>query len=134
MLVSIGPTLRVQIGFDSTYRRGQGTRPNLANVEYPALVDTGATTSCIDSTLAGSLNLPIVDRMPVSGAHGSQEVNMHLAQIYIPSLEWSITGIFAGVHLHSGGQPHFALIGRTFLSHFTMVYDGLTGSVIISRP
>ena len=57
---------------------------------------------------------------------------MHLAQVRIPSLGFTIYGAFAGVHLAAGGQPHKALIGRTFLRAFTMVYKGGTGTVTIS--
>jgi hypothetical protein len=35
--------------------------------------------------------------------------------------------------LLAGGQNHAALIGRTFLRHFTMTYEGRTGTVIISN-
>ena len=95
-------------------------------------MDTGAIESCIDSALASTLNLPIVDRQPVAGAHGSGEVNTHLAQIYVPALGVTVYGAFAGVHLTAGGQPHYALIGRTFLRNFTMVYKGRTGAVTLS--
>jgi hypothetical protein len=97
------------------------------------LVDTGAGESCIDNLLAGQLNLPIVDRRPISGVHGAHIVNMYLAQIHVPSLAFTIYGAFAGVDLAAGGQVHKALIGRTFLQNFTMVYEGLTGSVKLSR-
>jgi hypothetical protein len=49
-----------------------------------ALVDTGATESCIDSMLATQLGLPVADKRMVAGIHGSQEVSFHLAQIHIP--------------------------------------------------
>jgi predicted aspartyl protease len=97
-----------------------------------ALVDTGAGESCIDSALAAQLNLPIVDRRLISGAGGTHEVNMHLAQVAVPSLGVTIYGAFAGVHLAAGGQTHFALIGRTFLQNFTMLYEGKTGTVVLS--
>lgn len=133
-LVQFGPTLQVRIGFDPAYRDGH--TPNLANTEYHALVDTGASESCIDSSIATTVDLPIIDRQKVSGAHGSAEVNIHLAQIFIPVLGVVLSGKFAGVHLHAGGQPHSALMGRTLLRHVTMAYNGITGSVTIaySRP
>jgi hypothetical protein len=59
---------------------------------------------------------------------------MYLAQIHVPSLLFTIHGAFAGVELAAGGQVHKALIGRTFLQNFTMVYEGTTGTVKISRP
>jgi predicted aspartyl protease len=97
-----------------------------------ALVDTGATESCIDSQLALNLNLPIVDRRKISGTYGPHEVNIHLAQVHVPSLNFTVYGAFAGVHLAAGGQPHKALIGRTFLRHYTMIYEGRTGNVTLS--
>ena len=124
----------VDIGFDPSFEMVDGKhappKPGVTGIR--ALVDTGAGESCIDSALAAELNLPIVDRRMVSGAHGSQEVNMHLAQVRVPSLNFTIYGAFAGVHLAAGGQVHQALIGRTFLNSFTMVYEGITGTVTIS--
>ena len=133
LLVRFGPTLGVRIGFDQNYSPGGIFPPNLPEKLWPALVDTGATFSCIDSTLANELQLPIVDRQSVSGVHGKQELNLHLAHIYVPSLHFITYGMFFGVHLVSGGQPHSALIGRSFLKDFNMVYNGKTGTVTLSR-
>jgi hypothetical protein len=55
-----------------------------------------------------------------------------MAQIHVPALEHTIYGLFAGVHLAAGGQRHRALLGRTFLHSFTMIYEGATGTVILS--
>ena len=132
-LVRFGPTIYVRIGLDVEYQLGNAAQPDLPSDRIPALVDTGALESCIDSTLAIGLSLPVVDRRRVAGAHGAGEVNYHLAQIYIPDLEATISGLFAGVHLAAGGQHHSALIGRTFLRHFTMAYEGRTGIVTISN-
>ncbi len=63
---------------------------------------------------------------------GRLKVNMHLGQIFIPRLQFTIFGQFAGVNLIAGGQGHHALIGRTFLKNFTMFYDGRTGEVVIT--
>jgi len=131
LLVFYGPTIVVDIGFDPTFKNGIPI-PGLKGIK--ALVDTGATESCIDSMLATQLNLPIVDKRTTSGCHGAQLVNMHLAQVYFPALNFSITGAFAGVHLAAGGQYHRALIGRTFLRHYKMSYNGKTGEVIIASP
>ena len=54
---------------------------------------------------------------------------MHLAQIHAPELNFTVYGAFAGVLLRAGGQPHAALLGRTFLRRFTMTYEGETGAV-----
>jgi len=132
-LAQFGPTLEVRIGFDPGYRAKSGDIPGLSPKEYNALIDTGAAESCIDSQVAAPLGMPVVDEMPVSGVHGQAVVNVHLGQIHAPALGFTIYGRFCGVHLHAGGQPHSALLGRTFLYHTTMTYQGKTGSVTLSR-
>ncbi len=135
MLVTNGPTLRVTIGFDPGYDpKAANPPPTLPGVILPALVDTGAGDSCIDRLLAAQLRLPVVDRQRVAGVHGAMEVDMHLAQIHVPSLLVTLFGAFAGVDLIASGLIHHALIGRTFLRHFTMAYNGMSGSVVLSRP
>lgn len=134
LLVIHGPTLSVFVGFDPDYEPGPGLIPAIAQgTAFQALVDTGAGESCIDSLLAAKLGLPIVDRMTVAGISGPEEVNVHLAQIHVPALTVTIYGRFAGVHLAKGGQMHEALLGRTFLQDFTMVYEGGTGAVTITH-
>jgi hypothetical protein len=134
LLVSLGPTIQVNIGFDPDYIPALDPPmvpvPGVTSIH--ALVDTGATISCIDNLLAAQLGLPVVDRRPVWGVHGSHETNTYLAQIYVPALEVTVYGEFVGVDLQAGGQVHSALMGRTFLRNFQMTYDGRTGSVVIS--
>ena len=132
-LVLYGPMLVVEIGFDADYRISSGLMPELQSGYVPALVDTGATESCIDSELAENLNLPIVNQEELAGVGGITNVNVHLAQIYVPELDRTIYGRFDGVHLAAGGQPYSALIGRTFLRHYKMNYDGQTGVVILTN-
>jgi predicted aspartyl protease len=131
LLVAHGPTLLVDIGFDQNYV--SGTKPQLAATKLWALVDTGATECCIDSDLAQKLNLPIVDRRQIGGISGRKEVSVYLAHVHVETLNFTMYGQFAGVDLIAGGQRHYALIGRTFLKHFKMVYDGTTGDVELSR-
>jgi predicted aspartyl protease len=133
MLIAHGPTLFVDIGFDPAFLQNSWSVPIPGVTGIQALVDTGAAESCIDSLLAAQLNLPIVDRRTVAGVHGSNLVGMHLAQVRVPSLNFVIYGVFAGVHLVAGGQIHKALLGRTFLQHYTLVYEGRTGMVTLSN-
>ena len=130
-LSAYGPTFYIRIGIDPAYLPG-GPIPNLSPVDLPALVDTGASLSCVDATLAERLQLPLVDRRPVTGVHGPQETNFYAAQFYSPDLDSVVRGLFAGLPLRSSGHLHYALIGRSFLEHFTMVYEGRTGRVVIS--
>ena len=133
MLASIGPTLPVQVGLDLAYEPGGAIRPQLAPDQFPALIDTGAEASCIDAELADTLRLPTVDHQVIAGIHGAAPLNRHLAQMYIPGLDFTMNGRFAGVHLASGGLPYFAIIGRDMLRHLVMIYDGPTGNVSLEH-
>lgn len=131
LLSTLGPTLLVTIGFDKDWRTTSRTPPVAGMQRVEALVDTGASENCIDALVATQVGLPVVDRRPMGGVGGKHRVNMYLAQIHVPTLSLTIWGVFAGVALAAGGQTHKALIGRTFLKHFTMVYEGRTGTVTI---
>ncbi len=131
-LFVIGPTLWVDIGYhpsEDDVQEGQVLPPEARAKEVAALIDTGATTSCIDRALAEELKLPIADRKTLAGVAGEYEANMYLAHIYSPAINWVEYGLFAGVGLEDGGQIHKVLIGRTFLRSFVMIYDGMTGRV-----
>lgn len=134
LLVAHGPTILVDIGFDPKHDPMANPTgipvPGIKSVQ--ALVDTGATECCIDALLAAQLNLPLVNKRQISGVHGSHMANVYLANVHVPTLGVTINGLFAGVNLRAGGQVHSALIGRTFLRHFKMVYEGKTGTVIIT--
>jgi hypothetical protein len=134
LLTAYGPTILVDIGFDPQFDSTKGGVPVPGIQQQYGLVDTGATESCIDSLLASQLNLPVVDKRMTAGAHGAKEVNVHLAQIHVPVLNFTIWGEFAAVDLAAGGQQHRVLLGRTFLRRFKLAYDGPTGDVTITSP
>lgn len=132
-LIQYGPTIDVRIGYDPNYQPSLGRRAQLPPQLHPALVDTGAQETALDAELADSLNLPVLDRRLIAGASGLFESTVYLAQIYIPELDFTIVGPFDSANLAASGQPYSALIGRTFLRHFSMAYEGRTGSVIINN-
>jgi len=115
LLVTLEPTLFVDIGFDPIWKPIVGTTPKPGITAVEALVDTGASESCIDSLLASQLGLPAIDRRPIAGIGGQHIATIYIAQIRVPTLDFIQYGRFAGVDLAAGGQVHKALIGRTFL-------------------
>jgi len=126
-LITFGPTIEVIIGHIAS---DSGTPEQAQSVL--ALVDTGAFDCCIDSRIAESLSLPVVDVCEISGSGGTKTHPVYMAHIYIPLLERSQYGRFAGVDLIDGGQPHGALLGRTFLKNVIMIYDGLRAQVTVA--
>ncbi len=128
-LITNGPTIEVVVSspLDSAQ---QAT----ASRSVPALIDTGASHSCIDEDLATQLGLPIVDIAQMSGIGGIQDYNVYLADIHVPHLLSNLKGRFSAVKLTQGGQPHAVLLGRDFLQNTIMFYDGLRAQVTIAGP
>lgn len=129
-LIASGPTMMVLVGLSyDTF-----PDPHLDTMTPPlyALIDTGASHTCVDKTLAIQLELPIRGKpFSIAGIAGSETVNMHLGQIYMPALGETLSGLFPAVDLAGGGQPHKVLIGRDLLKACRMSYDGTTGDVEI---
>jgi hypothetical protein len=141
-LLKVGPTVWVQVApgpriaadfpisvMDAALN--PSARPQTADAA--ALLDTGASDSCIDQELADQLTLPLVDRWRAAGVGGSHEMNVYLATITIPPLGLSKSGLFMAAHLQAGGQVHKVLLGRDSLTDLIIIYDGRKGSVSLCR-
>ena len=131
-LIRYGPSILVEIGYDPDFRISNPERPDIPDDLFPALVDTGASENCIDADLARRLDLPVRGQRDLAGITGVSSFDYYLAQIYVPGLDRTIYGQFAGVRLQAGGQSQYAIIGRDFLQYYLMAYDGRSGSVTIS--
>ncbi|MBI3193330.1 MAG: retroviral-like aspartic protease family protein [Ignavibacteriae bacterium] len=97
-----------------------------------ALIDTGASSSCIDDDVANQLQLPVVNVVSVASAsHASTPQNVYPIQIEVVGLPISIEAPNAiGAALSSLGL--LALIGRDVLQHCTLFYNGITGEITLS--
>lgn len=150
-----GPTILVEVGFEPPPSSASSpVEPSAASisdetidtkvitaVETPqpppflrvhALVDTGASTSCIDEDLAQQLQLPAINQVKVGGAGGSHTLTQYLCRLTIPQLGFTRTEAFIGARLMAGGQAHKALIGRDFLSQMVVIYDGRRGNITLA--
>lgn len=127
-LVQFGPTIQVVVG----PLKSAGSSNSVPDEFVYALIDTGATESCIDISLAERLELPTVDKITISGVGGAKIHNVYMAQVHIPQLNFTQYGKFAGAQLVGGRQQHQALLGRTFLQGTIMIYDGIRGQVTVT--
>ena len=66
-----GPILMVRIDFNLDFPTGTPVHPSEPWELWPALVDTGATTTCIDAKLAMTLNLPVINQRFYDGRAGA---------------------------------------------------------------
>jgi predicted aspartyl protease len=97
-----------------------------------ALIDTGATTTCVDEGAAQRLQLPVIDVVKIASAsHAETEQNVYPIQIEVIGLPITINAARAvGAPLEPQGI--LVLIGRDVLQHAMLVYNGPAGSLSLS--
>ena len=97
-----------------------------------ALIDTGASVTCIDQSAAQKAGLPVVDSSPISSAtHSNAVVPIYAGRLMIQNLHQNIESKRAyGVNLDSQGL--IALIGRDLLASCIFIYNGPDSSFSLS--
>lgn len=121
-----GPHLNVSLGLG----------PNgvlVAERPLSALIDTGASHSVIDGELAEQMGLTQIGVGKFAGVSGQDEGFKYLATVAVPELNWVDNGVFLGVPLAEGQFDYRVLLGRNFLRHFALFYEGRNGVVIVSN-
>jgi predicted aspartyl protease len=133
-LTQRGPIIQVTIGVEQNIAQqllSQGM-PLPQPVPGLALIDTGATSTCIDEDVAKQLNLPVVDVVTIASAsHAETNQNVYPALIEVVGIAIKFNALRAiGVPLTAQGLQ--VLIGRDLLQHCTLFYNGVTGSFTLS--
>jgi len=96
-----------------------------------ALIDTGASQSCIDEQAAKELGLPVVNvGKMTSASHEQHPCNLYPVQFSIPPALTFQAPHAMGAKLAVQGL--LAIIGRDVLQHCLMVYNGGIGQITIS--
>lgn len=103
-----------------------GTLP--APVSGLALIDTGATSTCVDQAAAERLGLPAIDVVNVASAsQASTQQNVYPIRLEVVGLPIAINAPRAiGAPLEAQGI--LVLLGRDVLQHCVLVYNGTVGS------
>ena len=133
-LLQRGPVVQVTLGvgraIDEQLLQQGVTLP--APVSGLALIDTGATSTCIDDDAAQQLQLPAIDVVTVASAsHASIQQSVHPVQIEV--VGWPITfDAPRAIAAPLRSQGILVLIGRDVLQHTILVYNGPTGSFSLS--
>lgn len=94
-------------------------------------MDTGATQVCIDIRKARELNLRENGQCTLSVVPNKVEAFRFMGMLEVPELEYAEPVEFVAPKL--GTMAYDVLLGRSFLQHFIMNYDGLGGIVLIDR-
>jgi predicted aspartyl protease len=122
--VSIGQAIAQQI-----LQQGGTLPPPVSGL---ALIDTGATSTCVDDAAAQQLQLPAIDVVTIASAsHSSTEQNVYPISVEVVGLPIAINAPRAiGAPLQPQGL--LVLIGRDLLQHCVLVYNGISGSFSLS--
>ena len=133
-LIRQGPVVQVSFGLAqslATELTQHGlTLPNPTS-GY-ALIDTGASATCIDDQLAQQMRLPAIDVVQMTSAsHAATPANVYPIQMEIIGTPIRVE-ISRAMGANLSGQKLVALIGRDFLSHCTLFYNGFTGQITLA--
>jgi len=123
---SIGPLISVVVAPARTIN--PGALPNIQVNRFPALIDTGASATCISPSVAQTVGLEPIGKHPMTSATQSILSNVYLVDIVLPFAN-------AGLILNSiqvvefnalDGFPYQMLLGRDILCKgiFVLSSDG----------
>jgi predicted aspartyl protease len=122
--VSVGRAIAQQI-----LQQGGSLPPPVSGL---ALIDTGATTTCVDDAAAQQLALPVIDVVAVASAsHSSTEQNVYPISVEVVGLPIAIDAPRA-IGAPLAAQGLLVLIGRDLLQHCVLVYNGVSGHFSLS--
>lgn len=99
-----------------------------------ALIDTGATYTCIDETTCQALGIQAVGTATVNHVDGASIRACYPVQVSFPDLKLPPLKIIraTSVNLTNNTPPFIALIGRDVLSRFKLTYNGPRGRIEIA--
>lgn len=92
-----------------------------------ALIDTGATCTCIDKTIAQALKLVSHDIKRVQTAGGEDMQCLYDAGVILPLAQKNIF-VVQVLEAKLEKQPYKVLLGRDVLRNCTLVYNGWDNS------
>lgn len=134
VLITTGPIIPVEISIPTALAESF-TKSNTP-IPQPksgwVLIDTGATTSCVDDDVITQLGVNPIGRSKIQNSGGEQEVNIFPAHMRFPNIQ-NFELEFAsaiGVNIQAqkvNDQPIIALLGRDILSKCVLVYNGTLG-------
>lgn len=132
----LGPILAIEIHVPTAIAQqlSAANKPIPAPATGYALVDTGATLTCVHEPILKALGLNPVGPITSGTAAGMVQQNAYAAQIRIPSNGYvADLAPVGGVDLSGqvvqmqGNPPLIALLGRNLLMQGVLVYNGSAG-------
>jgi len=127
-----GPILQVSLTIEQS--AGKGLVAQGKTVPTPrsglALIDTGASNTCVDEQTAKDLGLPVIDVANMqSASHEKHSCNVYPVQIITPIVTLNAPRAM-GAALASQGL--LVLVGRDVLQNCNLFYNGPAGQFTLS--
>ena len=131
-ILQSGPVISIEISVPQSLAE-EFTRANLP-IPRPivglALIDTGASSSCVDNSTIESLGIKSIGVVDTMTPAGPKQQYRYPAHFFFPAARINVDfGSITGADLKD--QPIMALIGRDILSNFIFVYNGTLGMYTI---
>ncbi|HBR58318.1 MAG TPA: hypothetical protein DEA22_12770 [Blastocatellia bacterium] len=133
-LTQHGPVVQVIIGLSQTFSDQLLQQGNAlpTPVSGNALIDTGASATCIDDEVAQRIGLPAIDVVSIASAsHAVTQQNVYPVQMEIVGSPIRVN-VPRAIGANLQVQGIIALIGRDYLQHCTLHYNGIAGSITLS--
>lgn len=125
-----GAILQVQVSVPAGYQQGGGA--SSAPQTFTAMVDSGASISCINISAAQALGIPQVSSTQLGGVGGSSEAPIYAAALNLVQYGVTVDPVqIAGVGNPLPGVD--MLIGRDILKQLDFEYKGAEGSFAITQ-
>lgn len=108
--------------------------PIPAAIKGRALIDTGASTTCVDETAVASLGISPIDKVwMTSASHDRTEKGVYPVRLFTREKSGNIT-ITANRAIGAAlaGQGLLALVGRDILKDMVLFYQGKDGHIRLS--
>lgn len=139
VLSQSGPVISVEVAIPTTLAEvfAKEKKPIPQPAVGWALIDTGATHTCVDDDAISQLGVNPISRVEILGSSGAHEVNVFPAHFRFPSIknfEIDFTATI-GVNIQAqkfNNQPIIALLGRDVLARCIFVYNGPLGMYSLS--
>jgi predicted aspartyl protease len=128
-----GPVIQVTVGLAQPFAQQLLQQGQAVPNPTPgwALIDTGASTTCVDDASARAMGLPAVDvAQMTSASHQAVQQNIYPIHVVIVGPTIEIDGRAMGAAL--APQGIVALIGRDILQYFALFYNGTSGQITLS--
>ena len=134
---SVGPIVILGVAVPGALQAGLGVDPRPPMRGFGALVDTGASITCISPRIVQELGLVPTGKTTMASASATCDVNTYLVDIALPlsrSVQGAVSVAMESVTVMEfhAPNPHFqALLGRDVLGDALLVMSGPEKQVTI---